>query len=341
MNFKSVSLALIALVASQSTITMEKEPKNITDDVKNSYEWSSGFLHDGFGLEELSKVSDSVSMQKSKDSWLTYIEDIQRYEEIKALATILKGCGKFYVGTFLLTLAHELGHWSAARLLLNQKAFIWVDPLSVGEGGVWYISSKEVITHLFKNPKDVFDLENTLNKLREMNPSKAPYFGIPRAATGAAGPLFGFAGSYLLLKGNTFFNEYICKGRSVSEAWEETQKKALFNREQSFAIQITALFNIVKDWHSLYPWGNTPDRDGDRMFEALKIANPRPLLRKCVGMGVSSLLFCVIGNSIWKVLTHKEKRAEHTDSGAYNHYYGSEKIPSLYEDGISCDDGMR
>lgn len=214
---------------------------------------------------------------------------------------------KVYGAAYGLIFAHELGHWAASRLLLKEKGIIWVPFIHFLPCEGFYrpdVSIGKIIKHFYQNPKDIFNMTHIIANW-PANHESWTYRRTHYAAMFAAGPLSGCLASYLLLKGNTFYNEYEKNNHDFKKAFQKTQEKPLFNSNQNFWLQlITAIVGIHANlFSSFYPWGNTPTQDGDRMFDALKIKNPRPLLRKTIGMSLGTLTACALGKSIfdaWK-----------------------------------------
>lgn len=228
----------------------------------------------------------------------------------KAMAAICGGeYAKVYGASYGLIFAHEFGHWSLNKLLLKNKGFIWIPPMQFLplRGMHYHISLSEVVKHFINNPQHIFKAKDAFNAFKKYywkkNLNDKMYQRVHLAAQLAAGPLFGCLASCLLLKGNTFYNEYE-KNKNLESALCQTQKQSLFNSNQNFFIQLLAALHIHGNLiQNLYPWGNKPNFDGDRIFDALKIANTRPLLRKAIGMSLGTLTACALGKAIfdaWK-----------------------------------------
>lgn len=270
-------------------------------------------------MEFLSFAKDVFCFMGTQEFRDTLKRDLSR-PEVQDLA---KNClnaipyeyAKSYAAAYSLSLAHEIGHWAAGKLLLKEKGTIWVPPMQffpwLGFEAFYKVGLpiKDVISHFMQNPKDILNATITVrgfyNDRWESCDDIAKLF--PKrsfAAMLAAGPISGFIASYLLLKGNTFLNIYEKNGNDVQQALKETQKQSLFNQSQNFFLQIIAAVKIHQNLFSnLYPWGNQPTRDGDRMFDVLDIKNPRPLLRKTIGMSLGTFTFCALGKAIFDAWT--------------------------------------
>lgn len=230
----------------------------------------------------------------------------RRAEEYKGYAkTAASEYAKLYAAAYSLTLAHEMGHWFFARALLKDKGFIWISPLQLlpFNGFHCHVPTTQIIKHFIHNPKDVLKggkaIEKVAGDYYELHLKDKVYSRRLSATMLAAGPISGCLASYLLLKGNTFYNIYEKNGGNLQKALQETQEKSLFNSNQNFLLQFIAAMDIQLNlFGSFYPWGNKPTADGDRMFDVLNIKNPRPLLRKTIGMSLGTLTFCALGKAI-------------------------------------------
>lgn len=284
---------------------------------------SSLGMENGVSVKELEKeykyfwVLENEGLEVSTPDWKAWQQqDEERWERIRFkmkmkewgdfAKTAAAEYAKVYGAAYGLTYAHEVGHWAASRLLLKEKGIIWVPFIRFLPCEGFYrpdVSISKIIKHFFQNPKDIFNMTHIIGEWPANHESRT-YRRTHYAAMLAAGPIAGCLASYLLLKGNTLYNEYEKNENNLESALREPQKQGLFNSNQNFLLQFLVALNLQGNlFCSFYPWGNQPTQDGDRMLDALKIKNPRPLLRKTIGMSLGTLTACALGKSIfdaWK-----------------------------------------
>ena len=254
----------------------------------------------------LTSIYTIQAMDTSKKNYEIADKGAQQEQTGKSgVSPFITEYAKAYGATYFFTFAHEAGHWLAIRVLLKINSAIWINPLQfLPLNGACYPNLLDssyrhivdsVIKEIKQQPRKIFNTVAIIGELPGRHITVTPKQWV---IIGAAGPLSGFAGCYALLKANTFLTEYNRNGKQLVKAWEHTWQKSLFNNDQNPFLQCITVFSIVNDWANLYPWGGTENCDGDRIFNALKIANRRPMLRTCTGFGTSYLLGITLAISV-------------------------------------------
>lgn len=185
----------------------------------------------------------------------------------------LSNYAQAYSAAFGLTFMHEAGHWIAGKALLpGFKAKIQIHPLQI-------LPLKGEILMNWNHGKS----------------KRSPALKKRLAIMTSAGPLFGFAGAYALLKANTFWNEYTKKNKDVRESFGSTYHQPLFNPGQSLTIQAIAGFSLLQNWSNLYPCGRKEwaHLDGNKILKHLNIPNHPSWAKTALRLSLDSVF------SIW------------------------------------------
>lgn len=171
-------------------------------------------------------------------------EEAQRYPSrqnwMSALSGSIKCYGLLYAGTYL----HELGHAIALKTLLNK------DNVSISINPFLPVSGE---TNAYLSPQEMS--------------------GWRVALTSLAGPIFGIAGYYGILKANSIFTEYYKNKKTFLAALKAGLRSPLFNENQDLAIQLVASHGIMSDIQQLVP-SSKVGRDGNLFLNSLGLANP-------------------------------------------------------------------
>lgn len=134
--------------------------------------------------------------------------------------------GVHYSISFYTVLAHELGHKIAARLLFGVNSTIGMTPTFAGvEGHTQYYGQ---IPQDFRN-------------------------GFKSAAMSAAGPIFGVAAGYGILKLYNILYEYTDESKSIKNSIIDGIKKPLVNKDQSLKLKIAVGWNSLNHLVNLLP----------------------------------------------------------------------------------------
>jgi Peptidase M50B-like len=152
------------------------------------------------------------------------VEKIADSDTAPSLATeAVKAYGLYYLVSFYTVLTHEYGHAIAAKLLFGVNSTISLFPTLLGvEGYAAY--------HGGISPK-----------------------GLKSAAVSAAGPLFGAATGYGILKLYNILSEYFDKSKPIKDAIKDGIKKPLFNTDQSLKLQIAVGLTSFNNLCNLLP----------------------------------------------------------------------------------------
>ncbi|GMU19138.1 MAG: hypothetical protein AMXMBFR12_03300 [Candidatus Babeliales bacterium] len=151
-----------------------------------------------------------------------------------------KAYGIYYLASFYTTLVHEFGHAGAGKLLFGVNSTISLFPTLLGvEGCATYHGG-------------------------------IPAKGLKSAVVSAAGPLFGVATGYGILKLYNILSEYLDKSKSIKNAIEDGIKKPLFNADQSLKLQIAVGLTAFINLSNLLPIiEDNVATDGARILYAL------------------------------------------------------------------------
>lgn len=156
------------------------------------------------------------------------------------LIKVAAGYGVYYLTSFYTTLAHEYGHAIAAKLLFGVNSTISLFPKLVGvEGYAAYHGG-------------------------------IPAKGLKSAAVSAAGPIFGMATGYGILKLYNILSEYFDKSKSIKDAIKDGIKKPLLNADQGLKLQIAVGLTSFDNLCNLLPIiEDNVITDGARILYAL------------------------------------------------------------------------
>lgn len=155
---------------------------------------------------------------------------------------------KAYALAYGLTYCHELGHAIAAKALKGEQYQIAIDPVLPINGASG--------THI----------------TNESNFTPQSYARAD-ALTSLAGPVAGLLASISALKINTILFEYFGNKQSLKQAVVKGLHKPLFNKNQSLAVQLTALISIYSNIKQLCNI-NDPLSDISQCLYMLNIPNP-------------------------------------------------------------------
>lgn len=134
--------------------------------------------------------------------------------------------GVYYSTSFWTLLAHEYGHKIAARLLFGVNSTIEMTPTFAGVEG--YTQYYGQIPQDFRN-------------------------GFKSAAMSAAGPIFGVAAGYGILKLYNILYEYSDESKSIKNSIVDGIKKPLVNEDQSLKLQIAVGLSSLNHLANLLP----------------------------------------------------------------------------------------